>query len=269
MGIAFLHGNGGSGGGGLNFKVIPNPQPSTAKENTIWVNTDKINNYYFSATQPENMADYDVWFQTGTSSRVEFNTLKKNGIQVYPLSARQYNGGKLTFVDAMSYQNGEWVSWIPYLYNNGVGIEDFTLGTYTFESVISSAATDNGTYVKLTASGKTVTQYSPAGSIMTTKEKVDLSAYSWLKVRRKINAMTAPDYSGFYVFCGRGINTNGVIDDFIEGYLHEKTAPATTSSVVDINISSITEAVFIQIQATAQSTSTSNVDVDIYEIWFE
>ena len=41
----------------LNFDVVCNPQPSNPAENTIWVDTDRINNYYFSATQPENMAE--------------------------------------------------------------------------------------------------------------------------------------------------------------------------------------------------------------------
>lgn len=110
---------GGGGGGGLNFKVIPNPMPSTAKENTIWVDTDKINNYYFSATQPENMAEYDVWFPTGTSSSVAFSAAKKNPIMVYPLSAKQYISGALVDKTAKSWQGGKWVDWITYLYNNG------------------------------------------------------------------------------------------------------------------------------------------------------
>ena len=115
---------GGGGGGGLNFKVIPNPQPATAKENTIWVDTDKINNYYFSATQPENMVDYDVWFQMETFSPVDFNALKKNGIQVFPGSAKQYIGGELIAKVASIYQNGEWIQFSAdryYLFKSGEG----------------------------------------------------------------------------------------------------------------------------------------------------
>ena len=49
---------GGGGGASLNFKVIGNPQPESAKENTIWVNTDTpITGYYFQPEQPENMAE--------------------------------------------------------------------------------------------------------------------------------------------------------------------------------------------------------------------
>jgi hypothetical protein len=48
---------------------------------------------------------------------VEFNALKNNGIQVYPLSAKQYVGGAWVDVEAKSYQGGEWVDWIIYLIN--------------------------------------------------------------------------------------------------------------------------------------------------------
>ena len=101
---------GGGGSGGLNFQVIGGTTaPSNPKENMIWVNTStKITSYIFSATQPTGSAGM-VWISTGTSSTVEFNALKKNGIQVYPISAKQYIGGAWVDKTAKSYQDGEWV----------------------------------------------------------------------------------------------------------------------------------------------------------------
>ena len=63
----------------------------------------------------------NTWIQTGISSPVEFNALKKNGIQVYPLSAKQYIGGAWVSKTAKSYQGGAWREWIPAgaLYYNG------------------------------------------------------------------------------------------------------------------------------------------------------
>lgn len=121
MGTVFLHGNGGSGGGGLNFQVIGGTTaPSNPKENMIWVNTStKITSYIFSATQPTGSAGM-VWISTGTSSTVEFNALKKNGIQVYPISAQQYVGGAWVNKTAKSYQNGVWRDWFIYIVKNGV-----------------------------------------------------------------------------------------------------------------------------------------------------
>lgn len=146
---------GGGGSGGLNFKVICGTQPSTAKENTIWVDTDRINNYYFSAEQPENMTDYDVWFPIGTSSTVAFSATKKNHIMVYPLSAKQFISGTLVDKTAESYQGGKWNSWIKYLYNYGnsytnIGgewVSYYSNGTFKLESDhirLASTKADSG-----------------------------------------------------------------------------------------------------------------------------
>ena len=111
---------GGGSGGGLNFKVVGNPQPANPKENTIWLNTDvDITGKYFQAEQPEEMVGGEVWISTGTASRVAFNALKKSTIMVYPLSAKQYVSGAWVDVTAMSYQGGEWVDWILLLYDSG------------------------------------------------------------------------------------------------------------------------------------------------------
>lgn len=108
------------GGGGLNFKVVAGlTQPGSATENTIWVKTERIGSWYFSATQPEGLQEWDVWFQTGTESDVKFNALRKNVVQVYPFAATQYVNGILTGVDAKIYQNGEWVDWIKWIIKDG------------------------------------------------------------------------------------------------------------------------------------------------------
>lgn len=107
---------GGVGGGvaGLNFEVVGGTtEPASPKENTIWVNTaEKITSWVFSATEPEAPEEGLVWIYTSTVSNVEFNALKKNGIQVYPISAKQYVSGAGVDVTAKSYQGGAWVDWI-------------------------------------------------------------------------------------------------------------------------------------------------------------
>lgn len=141
---------GGSGGGAaLNFKVVGNPQPETAKENTIWVNTDvPIGAWYFVATQPENLNEGDVWFPTGTSSSVEFNALKKNGIQVYPLSAKQMVSGSLVDVEAKTHRNGEWVDWAFHLLSDGTFASGYEFEPYSGGAVVAS---DGAVIFKVTA----------------------------------------------------------------------------------------------------------------------
>lgn len=98
------------GGGNLNFKIAGNPQPADPKENTIWLNTDvPITAWHFQAEQPDNLDDGDVWFLTGASSLVAFNALKRNGIVLYPISAKQFVSGELMPVDAKMYRNGVWM----------------------------------------------------------------------------------------------------------------------------------------------------------------
>lgn len=120
----------GGEGASLNFKVVGNPQPSNPSDNTIWVNTDvKITGWIFSATQPDNLTEGNVWISTGTSSPTAFNALQKNGIMVYPVSAKQYINGALVDKTAKTYQDGAWVDWIvyTYLFKSGTGkVVEFT-----------------------------------------------------------------------------------------------------------------------------------------------
>jgi len=97
----------------LNFDVVGGTSaPASPSENMIWVNTEnEITYWVFSATEPETIIEGAAWFFTGTSSAVEFNILKENSVQAYPLSAKQYINGTWIDVEAKSYQKGNWVEW--------------------------------------------------------------------------------------------------------------------------------------------------------------
>jgi hypothetical protein len=190
MAKGFKHGGGSLP---LNFKVICNPRPETAKENTIWVDTDRINNYYFCATQPENMAEYDVWFPVGTSSTVAFNALKKNGIQVYPLSAKQYISGACVDKIAETYQNGVWVEWwYGQIFANG---HVYTKSTGGIKGYAYKSATGQGSVVSPTLSINdeavtfTVTGSSSAGTLFV-ENPIDLTNFDKLTIN--LTARTGP-----------------------------------------------------------------------------
>lgn len=187
---------GGGRGAALNFKVVPGlTQPGTAVENTIWVKTEKIGAWYFSATQPEGLQEWDVWFQTGTESATEFNALKKNALQVYPLSTKQMVGGVLADIDAMSYQNGEWVDWIKYLFNYGNQSYEWQTRAWAYNSAGTgklptvSANADGSISLSLTASSG---QY--LGGAYELVEDIDLSSIKTLEL--------VGEYSG--TFSGAG-----------------------------------------------------------------
>lgn len=155
-----LYGFGGGGGAALNFKVVGGlEQPINPKENTIWVKTDvDITGWVFSATEPDiedDGKDGSVWFKTGTTSPVEFNALRKNGVKVYPLSVKQHVGNAWVNKIAQSYQNNRWNEWIPeFFYKDGVEDDQYpinieTIGNASFEktenaiSITSSSSTSN------------------------------------------------------------------------------------------------------------------------------
>ena len=157
----------------LNFEVVVNPQPTNPKENTIWVNTDaQIPKYYFSAAQPENMAEGEVWFSVDTSSDWEFNALKKDSLQIYPISAQQKVGGALSKVSVKIYQNGEWVDLVTYLYNKGDKCTEIT-GGWEFSTCTSDTGYTMGTYQDRTSHISLTTSQTGSSGCSTTK-KIDL-----------------------------------------------------------------------------------------------
>ena len=138
MAKGFKHGAGGVSA--LNFKVVGGTsQPVNPKENTIWVNTQtEISGWVFSATEPKSPVEGTVWISTGTSSTVEFNALKKNGIQVYPTSAKQYISGAWSSKTGKSYFSGNWVNWELLLYYLGDKCTDVTGGWTSYAKKSSS-----------------------------------------------------------------------------------------------------------------------------------
>lgn len=179
MGICYLMQSGG--GASLNFKVVGGTSaPSSPNENTIWINTSTtITSYVFSATQPTG-SDGMVWIQTGTSSSTEFNALKKNGIQVYPLSAMQYVSGAWVNKTAKSYQSGAWVDWWNgELYEKG---NQYDLVTGGWESAKGSGS------MSVTFGSENISFYADSygTAYAYTKNKIDLSKYTQLIVEGEL-----------------------------------------------------------------------------------
>lgn len=239
----------GGGGAALNFRVVGNPQPANPTENCIWVDTDTpITSWIFSATQPSPAEPGMVWISIGTSSTVEFNALKKNGIQVYPISAKQYVGGAWVDKTAKSYQGGELVKWATYLYDNGDRCVDITGGWARSSVVLDSSHPNTGSLsfdsTKITMSGDSKCCY------ITTEGKVDLTPYSKLCVRWKItnNQLSLGITSG----------KSGAVSSVVVASVVSTT---TTSHVTELNIAEYSGGYYIL------AGVISNWSGEIYEIW--
>lgn len=171
---------GGGGGAELNFKIVGNPQPDSASENTIWIDADtEITSWIFSATEPETPSEGMVWIATGTASTVAFNTLKKNGVMVYPLSAKQYSGGAWVSRTARSRMDDQWAEWFVWngqLYQNGNEFTNETGGWYAAneasltESTIASVARNEDNMVLTVTGGR-------KSAMLASRKPIDLTDF--------------------------------------------------------------------------------------------
>ena len=187
----------------LNFKLVGNPKPETAKENTIWINTDTpITGYAFSAAEPAEPVEGVVYITVGKISTAAFSATKKNPVMVYPLHARQCIDGVLVAKTAMSWQNEKWVNWWNgELYISGDEFEAVTGGVsewlYSKTSDIQGPGTATKTkdYINIKCSSK-------KGLAVGPENKIDLTNYSKLM-------LNVVDYGGSLTSsrCGLSVST--------------------------------------------------------------
>lgn len=164
-----------------------------------------------------------VWLQTGTTSLVAMNALKKNSIQVCPLNAKQYVGGAWVAKEAKTYQGGAWVDWIhpdiAKIYNlkevreNGTGEATVVVGK---EITLTSTSTSS-------AQGY-VAFYSA--------EKIDLTNYSKLTFKGSRSSFGQAFMVGFRTANTRYWNWGEYADDIVAS-VRVETAEATYS--VDVS----------------------------------
>lgn len=112
-----LHGfGGGLEGEFLNFVlkaynseeelIIDNPA-----NNTIGVITNApITGYYFSATEPDNASEGEVWIKTMPNTNI-FDMDIADNIKVYPVYLKQYNGSTWEVKEVQGYKDGIWNKW--------------------------------------------------------------------------------------------------------------------------------------------------------------
>lgn len=239
MGKAFLYGNGGSSP--LNFKLVGAASaPANPGENTIWVHTDaEITGWAFSPEAPESPAEGLVWIKTGLSSAVAFNALKKNGLRVCPIQAKQFLSGAWADKTAKSFLGGAWTDWWNgELYAAGNLYESVTGGWTSDETSGAPAITygESSMTIKATAAG--------ANKKVRTGKKIDMSGWSTLTFEG------AHENAGAY-------NLMGLLDD----------GKASVASVIlrdghSLDISSLTGEYYVYFQV--RDTSRTTVVTGLY-----
>lgn len=256
---------GGGSGGGLNFKVVGNPQPTNPKENTIWLNTDvDITGCSFRAERPEGMAEGEVWISTGTESQVAFNALKKSTIMVYPLAAKQMQGGTLVDVTAQSYQNGAWVDWWNgELYDKGNEFKNFTGGwvhtPMPTDFFGSTAIAKTSESIKLDFSGS-----NRARGVVHTANKIDLTNFSTLKINIIDCAITGATVEKIYV----GACENSAEEITWDAYKAATRLVNGNTGVVSVDIFALEGEHYVSVGG-AKEGGTSAFHVTFNEVWCE
>ena len=181
MGKGYKHG--GSGGASLNFNVKTYPSETELKsakpsENTCGViTTTTMTSWAFTATEPTEPEVGMVWISVGNSSSAEFNALKNNTLQVYPMKAKQYESGKWVDKVAFIYQNGEWVDLITYL-TKGADLCEGVTGGWTSHAKGYNSSNNNPNAPVLTKNSDSITlSLSTAGwtcGLYATTKKINL-----------------------------------------------------------------------------------------------
>lgn len=232
------------GGGSLNFKVTAYASEAallaaTATANTIGViTTTAITSYVFSSDEPSSPTDGMVWVTTGTSSSIEFNALKNNCLQVYPIRAKQYISGAWVDVSCMSYQGGSWTKWWSgELYDAGNEYDDYTGGfisaeigytTSTASYTILPTITRNANNLEISiADGLSA---SSAGGVYL-KNKVDLTSYDALNFQGVMHAGQS-SYAALQVRICVWSDLPTYVDDYL---VASATGETSSGKVVDIS----------------------------------
>lgn len=205
MGTAYLYGNGGSGGG-LNFKLVGGTtEPANPKENLIWIKTDvAISGYSFSEAAPSEPTEGMVWIKVGFSSIIAFNALKKNCVQVYPVSVKQYIDGAWEGMTADISQGGQWKPFYDgYLGSsvNNLGEPSFVVlgsgGNCTLSTKTFTQNEDGSFTVEMKNSGSGETSWMNAACCF--PEKLDLKDVNTITIQYIVEAYRLPS-SGVVVY---------------------------------------------------------------------
>lgn len=239
--ILNMNGGGSAGAGtgaGLNFKVVGGTSaPSNPAENTIWVNTSTaITGWTFSATEPENPAEGMVWITTGAYSPVEFNALKKNGIMVYPMDAKQYVGGAWVDKTVKIYQGSVWKGLDLYLLDGGNKYNAITGGWVSANSICKLFNHQSGTTSGVATQNTNGLTFGSDNTIVYTAKKIDLTDYNTLNVHISSN-------NGVFLISVKSA-ISGSLDTSYAAY---KYVSGSATGIISVDISSVKGEYYIAI----------------------
>ena len=265
MGKGYKHG--GSGGANpLNFVVKAYPSEvelntDTPNGNTLGVvTTNPIPGWYFDFKQPENMAEGEVWFLSGTNSTAKFNALKRNNIMVYPSGAKQMVSGVLKDVVAKCYQDEKWLDWMIYLFNDGKANETLTGGFEKFLSNSQGDAVINSDCIYITCK-KYDSSWSGSTSFAA-KNRIDLTQHTKLRAKGT--------YTGSYGGLDIGVST-AANPSSSSTSIAKATASTSGNFDLSVDLNSVEGEyyVYIRLWFYAENATSANLSATVTDLWLE
>lgn len=227
-------------------------------KNTIGVITDTpITGYKFSATEPEDMVEGEVWIKTGDDSSASFSIIED--IKLCPLYAKQYIDGAWVDKTAMSYLNNEWIDWRIYVYNAGDDGNAFYVytpsGSYTGR--LTTVFDSDGIILNNTSSSGTY------GVRIGTNNTIDFTNYSKLYARVIFNSIGS---SGNNIWNALAVTTNrsGQSSNFLASA--DYPSPSVGEHIYEVDISSVNTSGYVEYCMDAYSRT---VDAKITGIWLK
>lgn len=249
----------------LNFYVKTYPsevelKADKPKENTNGViTTTTMTSWAFSATEPKEPEVGMVWIKVGTSSSAEFNALKKNTLQVYPVKAKQYESGKWADKPAYSYHSGEWGTLHTYIYKTGDNGSAFYvyLPSGSYAGQVTHVFGSDGISLKNTNGSNTY------GIRIATNNKIDFADYSKLCAKVMFNSTGSNK-----VWTGLGVtpDRSGLTANYLAIHEYVSQSGSTGEHVYEVDISNVNTSGYVEYVFDAIKCT---VDAKITSIWLE
>lgn len=140
----------------LNFDVYTvasKPTAPGANNDIAIITSFPMPNWIMSPDKPSGTprSDGDVWIQYSVSGNT-FNALKNNSMMIATISAWQYVDGVWADVEAVSYQNGEWVVWVYIIVKDGI-IREIGFSTNAYNASYPPTVTYGDGYIEYKVNG--------------------------------------------------------------------------------------------------------------------
>lgn len=149
-------GGAGIGGGITLYVMTANEQPITARDNTIWIQTDTVfsGKFVIDNTEPSSPAVGDVWIQVSTVG-VSLNVAKD--INICPNNVKIYENGVWSSHPTKAYVSGTWRDIVLYVVMDNqlvgsaslIGGHASQTGSYQADTI---SANENGVGISTNAS---------------------------------------------------------------------------------------------------------------------